>query len=135
MKFNWLDWGFVAIVVSLLIVVISWGVSVEIRMTQHASIDRVQESVDTVASRIQNIEKLLLPVIVDYKVRKELEDRAAKTTTSIFSESPVNPAPAPSIRSVKPVKPTTAKKPDDVEHRAQKWAEQEILRGQQINKD
>jgi len=134
MKFNWLDWGFVAIVVSLLIVVISWGVSVEIRMTQHASIDRVQESVDTVASRIQNIEKLLLPVIVDYKVRKELEDRAARAAASI-SEYPINPAPAPSIRSIKPVKPTTAKKPDDLEHRAQKWAEQEILRGQQINKD
>ena len=62
MKLNWdVDWGFVSVVVAILIVIIGWGVSVEVRMAQHASLNTVQESVDAIGSRTQNIEKLLLP--------------------------------------------------------------------------
>ena len=125
MKLNWdVDWGFVSVVVAILIVIIGWGVSVEVRMAQHASLNTVQESVDAIGSRTQNIEKLLLPIIVDYKVRKELENMSASHTT-----------PEPSIGlKVSPkmtIKATGPKKAEDIEHRAQHWAEQEIMRGQQ----
>ena len=116
-----LDWNFISVLVAVIIVVGGWGVSVELRMAQHASLNTIQESLDNVNSRVQNIEKLLMPVIVDYRVRKELEDRAAKAIPT-----PPTP-PAPKVTS----HPHPAPVKSDVESRAKQWAEEEIRRGQQ----
>lgn len=96
---NNIDWGFVSVIVAVLIVAVGWGVSVEIRMSQHASFNTIQESIDTLVSRIQNIERLLIPVIVDYRVRKEVEEKMSKVSMlpPPIPSLPLAPAPVPAL--------------------------------------
>jgi prefoldin subunit 5 len=117
-----IDWGFISVVFAILIVSIGWGVSVEIRMSQQASMKTIQESVDALVSRTQNIEKLLIPVIVDYKVRKEVEEKIAKIKHHAPTLSPV-PAPAVSL-------PVVSQTPEMIND-AKRWAEDRIMEGQQ----
>jgi hypothetical protein len=117
---NKINWSAVSVLLAILIVVIGWGVSVEIRISSHASIESVsdeQKKLETRISnrqiaedtrdaaadaRMSNLEKLLVPIIVDYRVRKELE--AAKALN----------------RSIKT---------PEVNKEAKKWADEEIQRG------
>ena len=112
-----IDWGFISVISAILIVSIGWGVSVEIRMSQHASMKNIQESVDTLVSRTQNIEKLLVPVIVDYRVRKEVEEKIAK-----FKHHSPSPTSAPSL-------PNVTQTPEMINN-AKMWAEDRIREGQ-----
>ena len=114
-----IDWSFIGVIVAILIVVVGWGVSVEVRMSSHASVQSVEQEQKQLESRIAmrqtaedtrdaaadarmaNLEKLLVPVIVDYRVRKELE--AAKSSHSV--------------------------KIPDIDKAAKKWADEEIQRG------
>ena len=116
------NWSFVSVVLAVLIVVIGWGVSVEIRISAHASIESVAEEQKKLETRISNrqttedardaasdarmsnLEKLLVPVIVDYRVRKELE--AAKASHSV--------------------------KVPEVDKEAKKWVDKEIEKGRNM---
>jgi hypothetical protein len=62
-----IDWQAISVAVFLFITVIGWGVSIEVRMAQHTSYENLID-------RVENIETNMLPVLVDYKVRKILED-------------------------------------------------------------
>jgi hypothetical protein len=126
------DWSFVSVILAAIIAIISaigWGVSVETRLSQHASLNTIQESVDNLVGRTQNIEKLLLPVIVDYKVRKEVEEKLSKALPAPYIRSPappdlLDPNGSPSIT------PDVQQTPKMVSD-AEKWAKEQILKGQQ----
>ena len=115
-----IDWGFISVVFAILIVSVGWGVSVEIRMSQQVSIKNIQESVDALVSRTQNIEKLLVPVIVDYRVRKEVEEKMSKI------KHPPVPSPVPTSA---PSLPVVTQTPEMINN-AKRWAEDRIREGQ-----
>jgi hypothetical protein len=133
-------WNFVLSVVTVVLgfgSVIGWGVSVEIRMSQNASFNTIQDSIDTLVGRTQNIEKLLLPVIVDYKVRKEIEEKMSKIlppipfpTPPILLEKPVIKSPT-KVPTIAPsyVEPNVQQTPEMID-KAKKWAEEKIQEGQ-----
>jgi hypothetical protein len=135
-----IDWSFASVVLATIVAIISaigWGVSVEVRFAQQASLKTIQESVDALASsvsalnsRTQNIEKLLLPVIVDYRVRKEVEEKLSKALPAPYIRSPappdlLDPNGSPSIT------PDVQQTPKMVSD-AEKWAKEQIQKGQQV---
>lgn len=101
-------------------VVIGWGVSVEVRMSRSASLNSIQEGIDSLKSaheantkRLQNIEKL------DYNVRKEVEEKMSKMKIPA-------PTPVPTL----PALPKVTQTPEMF----QKWAEQAIQEGQKVQR-
>jgi hypothetical protein len=148
-----INWDILAVVVSLLVIIVGWGVSVELRMAQHSTIQSIEASVvsvkgsiDALATRVQNIEKLLTPVIVDHRVQKELERLKAEGLKGMDTEirpSMIMPLPSPPPAPA-PVAPRKAspqisgsKKEDatdpmaEARKRAEVWAENAIQEGQQ----
>lgn len=119
-----IDWSIVSFIASLLIVVISWGVSVEVRMTRHVSIQTVEDSVEVLTVRVANLEQLLVPIIVNYRVQEELK----KVDTSASSESPRKPV----LIEAKPGEPISRTK--KILEDATRWTHQELEKGQMLKK-
>jgi hypothetical protein len=71
MKLGSFNLGMLETLVIVLIAVIAWGVSVEVRLSNH-------NTMQSILKRMENLETLLTPVLVDWKVQKELEKRGIK---------------------------------------------------------
>lgn len=123
---NKIDWNIVSIILSILIVTVGWGVSVEIRMAQHASMNDLEESIDHLTTRVSNLEELLIPIIVDYRVQKEVEITKKKETIP----PPMPPMPP---NNEKP-KDTPMKPLSQVISDAERWTQEAITRGQNKKK-
>jgi hypothetical protein len=129
-----LNWGAIGAIIPLSAVIFGWAISIEVRLTQHSEIGTIkgdlnilkeemhqdaQKLTDEIIGysaevrgltrRIQNIEEILTPVLVDFKVRKELEKALLP---------PLPPAPA---------LPSPEQKP--IEDKATKWAKDAIQKG------
>jgi len=59
------DWQAITVIVFIIAGMIGWSISVEVRIAQHAS-------VETLSQRIKNIEDVMTPVLIDWKVQQEL---------------------------------------------------------------
>jgi hypothetical protein len=66
-----INWGIAEVVLAAIVISVGWAVSVEVRMAQHKSLENISQ-------RLGNIEELMLPVLVDFKTRQEVEKRLAE---------------------------------------------------------
>jgi hypothetical protein len=108
------DWQAAAVVVFIVAALIGWGVSVEVRLAQHAG-------VETLSQRIKNIEDLMTPVLVDWKVQQELRKYGV-----MVAPTPMSPTPSPDP-PVLPVVPGPPKRSQsEIEKDAQKWAKEQV---------
>lgn len=149
-----INWNALAAIAPLFIVILGWAISIEVRMSQHANIETIQNEINAMkleehqerqtisnqinsfttevrglVRRIQNLEEILTPMLVDYKVRKELE----KSTPA------PNPAPAPAPPTWDRATPSLPKfsllpnpSQSPIEKEAEKWAKEAIQKGQQL---
>lgn len=123
------DWQAAAVVVFVVAALIGWGVSVEVRLAQHAG-------VETLSQRIKNIEDLMTPVLVDWKVQLELKKYGIAPMLVPVPPTPVPSTPVPPTEHPmigrEPDLPTPVplptKKPDhsQIEKDAQKWANDQV---------
>jgi hypothetical protein len=102
-----IDWQAVAVVVALIMTCLGWGVSVEVRMAHYSSLQEIQ-------NRLEVIEKNLQELLVDMKVREELEKKG-------IVGLPVIPAPKPdeALPDVNQIR-------NDLQSSAKKWAESQL---------
>jgi len=109
-RFNWTA---LAIMITALIAVMGWAISVESRLTEYKASMNLNE-------RVKNLEELMVPVLVDYKVKKEMEkleaERAVRRAASGKSKGPAMVAP-------NPVPPVIDAK---IEEKARNWAEDQV---------
>jgi hypothetical protein len=94
-----IDWGAAAVLVPTLLALLGWGISIEVRLSR-------QSEAKELSTRIQNLETLMLPLLVDWKVEQELKKHAAEP-----------PAPAPVLPRISPPKE------ERLRVDAKKWAE------------
>jgi len=66
-----INWGIAEVALAAVVIAVGWAISVEVRMAQHKSIENISQ-------RLENIEELMLPVLVDFKTRQEVEKRLAE---------------------------------------------------------
>jgi hypothetical protein len=122
------DWQAAAVVVFIVAALIGWGVSVEVRLAQHAGVEMMSQ-------RIKNIEDLMTPVLVDWKVQQELKKYGMVPMVAPVPPTPV-PTPVPptehpmigrELDLPTPV-PSSTEKPDhsQIEKDAQKWASDRV---------
>lgn len=118
MKVNWTVIGILAPILGALI---AWAISIEVRLNQY------QDSLE-LSDRVSNLERLLLPVLVDWKVEQEL-----KKVAKLERPNPVRVAPHQPESSIpdtvgvvpKSVKPVLPKMQKDAED----WAQEAIRQG------
>lgn len=102
MKAEW-----VALIVGLMLPVIGWAVSVEVRISQANKIDGLDR-------RIEQLEQAMLPVLTEYGVQKRLKETA-----------PPAPSPVPSSRA------GLAPSEKIIRADAEKWAKSQLPNVQQ----
>ncbi len=89
---NKVNWPVVQTLVTILLILIGWGISVEVRLSKSDSIGDVSKRVEsyeqTTINRISNLENALMPVLVEYKLGLLLKEKAPALP-------PVPPAPSP----------------------------------------
>jgi hypothetical protein len=166
MRFNW---NAIAAIGPIIFVIVGWGISIEVRMSQRLDIQSIEKELGAIrleehqqsqtisnqinnfttevrgmVRRIQNLEDVLTPVLVDYRVRKELERQGVPYFPSPIPVPAVR-APAlsrgsersgklevaPSIVSNPPNPPNPKVMQKPIEEAAQRWAQEAIQRGQQ----
>ena len=119
-----IDWQAAAVVVFIVAALIGWGVTVEVRMAQHAGVEALSQ-------RIKNIEDLMTPVLVDWKVQQELRKYGIAPMLVPVPPTPVPPTEHPMVGRESdlptPV-PLPTKEPDhsQIEKDAQKWASDRV---------
>lgn len=64
-----LDWQALTFVVTLILGMVGWGVSVEVRLSQNQN-----QSIDSIKRRLKEVEDNMLPLLVDAKVRERLKE-------------------------------------------------------------
>lgn len=111
-----IDWQAVAVVVALLMTVLGWGVSVEVRMAHYSSLQEIHD-------RLGVIEKNLQDLLVDMKVREELEKKGVVMPSLL----PEIPAPMPPIASdEQPKLPNVGQVREEIQNESRKWAESQL---------
>jgi hypothetical protein len=95
-----INWNIAAIVLPLLVGLIGWGVTVETRIDRALDVD----------ARLSNIEELLRPLLVEYEVRKRLDE--------MYSTDPMTAPPEPEPETPQ-VREEIAREVDD---RIKQWA-------------
>lgn len=88
------------------------------------TIKDLHDAIDTNSHRMANLEEQMLPLLVDYKVKKELEKMGYGTNPSLSVPAPCA-APAPPVSEHK--HPVIEK----LTEAAHDWAASQIRRGQQ----
>lgn len=120
-----LDWQAMGVIVALIVGVVGWGVSVEVRIAQ-------QSNVESVTKRIKNLEELLVPMLVDWKVNEELEKLGVDSHGQHHVPKPelkIEPKPEePQPKPEEPPKPNSPPKVDkgQLKVNAQRWAEDRV---------
>ena len=107
-----INWTAIAAVVALITSVLTWVISVEVRFAK-------QSDINSVTQRIENIEQLLTPVLVDWKVKEELKKYG------VFHTVPA-PMAMPPGEGNPSVEPTPLPTFDKLEDRAKRWADNAV---------
>ncbi len=97
------EWSMFTFLVPIILAVIGWGISVEVRMSKSdvlidAKVAKMDSALDF-SERVKHIEDMLLPLLVDWKVNQELKKLQSKPMAAV---------------------------PDKVREDAKQWAELEI---------
>jgi hypothetical protein len=100
-----IDWQAVAVIFACLMTVLGWGVSVEVRMANYNTIHDVHD-------RLKIIEDNLQILLIDMKVREELD----KKGISMHDKPELDP------------NSDAGKEKEDMLHSAKKWAESQLLK-------
>ncbi len=114
-----LNWTAIQIVLSILLPVIVWGVTVETRLATTAKVETLNE-------RIEQLEAALLPVLIEYKVAETL-----KTRLQSVAQPPI---PMP-VRGGRPTKGFTVEVDEDkARGMAEQWARSQLPNVSQTEK-
>jgi len=115
-SFKRINWTAIAAIVALITSILTWVISVEVRFAR-------QEDINSVTQRIVNIEKLMTPMLVDWKVKQELKKYGID----------INPIPPPEPRGLPPgdgepsITPIPQLPPlTKLEDGAKRWAENAV---------
>lgn len=121
-----LNIGLLEVIVLVLITVVGWAISLEVRLANATDYN----------SRLKNLEELMLPIMVDWKVRKEMEKAGHMSGYFEHVGCPIPepaypaPMPPPDVVGGDPA-PEPDKPPVDVpqvEQDAEDWAQEMIQR-------
>ncbi len=117
-----INWSAISVMATFVIIIISWSISVEVRLSAHqaSTIKNLNTTIESLNQRVKNIEDLMTPMLVDWKVKEEL--RKLGIRRSSLTPPSATPAPLPPLP---PVPPST-EPPKEIKESAQKWAESQI---------
>lgn len=114
-------WAAIGVIVPLLAVVVGWAWSVEGRLGTY------QTTLD-VSDRVKNLETLLVPLLVEYKVQERMKELSGNTGMG-FSGPPM-PPPPPSISygdGVRAEPPAEYIPPEEeIREEAREWANEQM---------
>jgi len=107
------DWQAMAVVVFIIAGLVGWSISVEVRMAQHAT-------AEILSQRVKNIEDLMTPMLVDWRVQQELKkyDTTKKYDLSKLGSISNSGSGVLSVSSTD--------NPAKIKEAAKKWAEKKI---------
>ena len=100
------DWQAISAMMFIFLAILGWGVSVEVRLSQGTSMQNMDD-------RLRNIERNMLPLMVDLKMRQLMEEKGIKTQPKIPDSIVLPPSPPPSNKIL--------------EEQAKKWAEGQFI--------